>query len=923
MDELRAAVAYWLDCVKSENALEQSFGMSPDQFALKSSRQALLFDGSIDPFIFDKSTHEYVIPPDNKKTYELIAKSKLKEQDLYFGYPLLMYYDRGTGQSRVAPLFVIRLQADYMASKLVLSRADPLPSLGHHAFEKLGLRQEEIVALNKEVVSIFEGNKASKLETILYLLGKETNLTTVESIDPAKLSEKDTIHAYQGTIIYNKAILFASEASVYNLHLLNDLEGLVKRHDLSASSLRYLNSEMASQKSDIIPVLPFAFDEHQLLAIQDILGSDSTVITGPPGTGKSQFIANLIINLFLQGKKVLLVSHTGEAVRVVNERINNAFSNLIMETGKKETRQDLGRRLEAMVALYNEDQVSASRAMPLAYITRNWQELRSKVAYLKRNNSLHYNIDTKLNVSKTETSNRLAVLQQLKRLSAKFQLELLISRLDTRQVNYQVLDSIQRLKAHHIEISREYVRTNYLNLILGSGDYGKLLAYIDAVQSKKFTPGQVRDKSERYIDSALQSMNVWSCTLKSLAATFPLQANLFDYVIFDEASQIDLPSAAPALYRAKKVVVVGDENQLNHIAKINAKLEEELAEKHQLNSLDSYPALTRYTDTSLFNSAKRALKKPERELRNHYRSHARIANLFSTVFYGSSLKIYEPPITLPDSIAPGVFWIDVKGTVYKHKSGSKFNTKEVDRILDLLQNLLPGANQNNLTIGIATPYSKQQEYIAKTVMNKFEPEQLKNVRIMTVHKFQGSEADIMIFSPVIAGKGDGGSDHWFISNKEILNVAVSRAKQLLLIVGDQKYAMQSQSKLKDIALYCIDEPVARDAAVPNRTMNIFEKQFLDLLKKIVPKDYAIEPQSVVGNRFTLDFALKSKRNKIAIELDGRQHEIIGGLPVFEDQQRDTYLKQEGWQVMRVTVHDLLRRPDEVARKVKKLTRTSA
>jgi very-short-patch-repair endonuclease len=135
--------------------------------------------------------------------------------------------------------------------------------------------------------------------------------------------------------------------------------------------------------------------------------------------------------------------------------------------------------------------------------------------------------------------------------------------------------------------------------------------------------------------------------------------------------------------------------------------------------------------------------------------------------------------------------------------------------------------------------------------------------------------------------------------------------------------MQSKSKLKDIALYCSDELIERDTAIPNRPMNIFERQLLDLLKKIVPKTYSIEPQSVVGNRFTLDFALKSKRNKIAIELDGRQHEIIGGLPVFEDQQRDTYLKDDGWQVMRVTVHDLLRRPDEVARKVKKITRARA
>ncbi|HEV2402891.1 MAG TPA: DUF559 domain-containing protein [Candidatus Saccharimonadales bacterium] len=57
---------------------------------------------------------------------------------------------------------------------------------------------------------------------------------------------------------------------------------------------------------------------------------------------------------------------------------------------------------------------------------------------------------------------------------------------------------------------------------------------------------------------------------------------------------------------------------------------------------------------------------------------------------------------------------------------------------------------------------------------------------------------------------------------------------------------------------------------------------------------------------------------IAIELDGRQHEIIGGLPVFADGQRDRYLKNKGWQVVRIQVAELLQRVDEVTRRISQL-----
>jgi very-short-patch-repair endonuclease/GTPase SAR1 family protein len=902
MDQLQATTAYWLDCIKSEGALEQSFEVNSSKFGLNPRTRSVLFEDTTDPFIFNNNPAGY--SPSKGRAYDLAAKSTLKGQDIYFGYPLLMFYDRVAKKNRVAPLFVIRLEAKTRDGGLIIKRHESCPTLGSLAFEKLGLKQEEIAALNSEVSDIFETNKSSKL-------------TFIEAIDPDNLSSKANIHAYDGTVIYNKAIIYASEASAYNLHLLNDLEQLVKRTDLESTSLKYISSSSSTKYSDLTPVLPFAFDEYQLLAIQAILSSDHTVVTGPPGTGKSQFIANLIINLFLQKKKVLLVSHTGEAVHVVNDRINSQFANLIMQTGKKETRQELGRRLDQMVEQYNNQQVSHEIGPGYNVISNNWKAIMQETSYLRQTNKIHKKVEDKLAHLERLNDNS-NILNSLKRSAVKAQIYIPILRLKNRRSNKVVLARVDNFKTKHIEISRGYVKANYLDLILGNEQYGPLLSYIDAVQNKKFNGTLTKDDSEKYIPAALKAMNVWSCTLKSLAATFPLRANLFDYVIFDEASQIDLPSAAPALYRAKNVVVVGDENQLTHIAKINSQLEEELAEKHSLDSYMSYPALTRYTDVSLFNSAKRALKEPERELKNHYRSNSLIANLFSSVFYGSKLKIYEPESNLPDSINPGAFWIDVKGTAFKYRSGSKYNPNEATQILQLLKRLVPVAKERNLTIGVTTPYAKQQDFISDAVSKTFEADELNHIKVLTVHKFQGSEVDILLFSPVIAEKGDATSDYWYIKNKQVLNVAISRAKQLLLIVGDLDHALESQSKLREIAHYCNALHENERTRVPNRPMNVFEQKLLTVLKKCVTKSYNIEPQFVIDGRFTVDFALVSKSKKIAIELDGRQHEIVGGLPVFEDKRRDTYLSEAGWKVKRISVSDLLKSQDQVILDIKQL-----
>lgn len=512
MDSLQSVMAYWRDCIKSEGALEQSFGVKDNVFAIKERVRAHLFEGAFDPFIFSPGNTDYFI--EKSKASDLFIRAQSKGQDIYFGYPLLMFYDKTRKENHVAPLFILKLEVTPKSGGAVLSRGEVIPSLGSAAFTKLGLNQEEIVALNSEIKTIFEANKTSKLDTILYLIQKETHLNLIEGINPQALSPVSTIHPYDGTVVYNKAITYVSDATVYNLHVLNDLEKLVGAEDLDASSLKYLDTPNKGTYENITPILPFLYDEYQLRAIQHILGSDHTVVTGPPGTGKSQFIANLIVNLFFQNKKVLFVSHTGEAVKVVNERINESFSNLMMQTGKKDIRQDLGRRLEAMVADYNDQQASSAESLPIASVEAAWKEIIRETDYLRRTNSFHKRLENLL-LQQTHLATRSKAVQRLSKYPLDLQIKITSFLLKYRRNNQDITENIDKLKTQHVDASKKYVKSNYLKLIVGNELYGELVAYIDAVQNKKFTYGHNADSSEKYIHSALKAMNIWSCTLKS------------------------------------------------------------------------------------------------------------------------------------------------------------------------------------------------------------------------------------------------------------------------------------------------------------------------------------------------------------------------------------------------------------------------
>lgn len=261
-----------------------------------------------------------------------------------------------------------------------------------------------------------------------------------------------------------------------------------------------------------------------------------------------------------------------------------------------------------------------------------------------------------------------------------------------------------------------------------------------------------------------------------LSTTFSSRSSLndrieYDYIIMDEASQIDIATGSLALSCAKNVVIVGDTKQLpNVITEDKCKLADTIRLKYNISGAYDFAHKSFLQSIiEVFRDAPIVL------LREHYRCHPRIISFCNQKFYNNELVIMTKDDNSKDTLK-----------VYKTMVGNHERDKYNQRQIDIIKNeILPTLNVANKDIGIITPYNNQVNEIQK---------QIKDIDVATVHKFQGREKDVIIISTV----DDMISD--FADDPYLLNVAVSRAKKrsIVIVSGNKQ---QKQGNIMDLTSY--------------------------------------------------------------------------------------------------------------------------
>jgi very-short-patch-repair endonuclease len=449
-------------------------------------------------------------------------------------------------------------------------------------------------------------------------------------------------------------------------------------------------------------------------------------------------------------------------------------------------------------------------------------------------------------------------------------------------------------------------------------DYAAVLQLTTGPDAER-VHASVRQRARALQAKVTELFACWAVTSLSARGRVPLEPGYFDLVVIDEASQCDIASALPLLYRAKRSVIIGDPQQLRHISALSRPRDSELQHKHGL--VESRLGWM-YSVSSLYDIAAGVVPPANVvNLRDHHRSHADIIEFSNRKFYEGRLRVATRYRSLkrPKNGEPGIVWHDVRGRVVRPSSGGALNQTEAQAVLAALEDLLV-KRQYEGTVGVVTPFRAQAQILQQLVQ---ESDTLQHVRdksdllVDTVHRFQGDERDVMLFSPVVSDGAPVGALAFLRSNGNLFNVAITRARGLLYVVGDRSAAASSGvDYLSDFAGYVASlaqpgDVGAKEAVAPmgpEFPRVAKPEQVSDWERMLYRALYAAGiraiPQFAV-EQYDLDFAVIVGKRRLDVEVDGeRYHRSWTGELCLRDQLRNQRLIELGWEVRRFWVYQV-------------------
>jgi hypothetical protein len=297
---------------------------------------------------------------------------------------------------------------------------------------------------------------------------------------------------------------------------------------------------------------------------------------------------------------------------------------------------------------------------------------------------------------------------------------------------------------------------------------------------------EIRKKFNELQKKMTSFLPCWAVTSLSAKGKVPFIPGVFDLVVIDEASQCDIASVLPMLYRAKRAVIIGDPKQLSHISTISKAQDLSLLQKYNVNMIWSYSANSLYEMASSLSQPSQII-----QLKDHHRSVGDIIEFSNAEFYDSKLRIatkYDR-LNCPKNYNLGISWIDVAGKIVRPTAGSAYNDAEVALIVEEIKRLVLNDHYKG-TVGVVTPFRAQADRISKAFDAYPELKNAlreNNFLVDTVHKFQGDERDLMFFSPVISDGTPQGPLSFLKSTGNLFNVAITRARAVLIVVGNHRY----------------------------------------------------------------------------------------------------------------------------------------
>ena len=647
---------------------------------------------------------------------------------------------------------------------------------------------------------------------------------------------------------FTKLAEFAGEIAEENspLSFLSQNYSSISNELPNSVLIDYLQGECKPNNYKSQMVLPFDFNQSQVKAIDAALKNNISVIEGPPGTGKTQTILNLIASIIYAGKNCAVISNNNTAIDNIYEKLEEEHLAFVAASlGRSTNVQEFfgNDRSEALSTFLEQNELAITsnddkRIDELSALMKKIQDLEVETSVFEsqlieiQNEQRHYD----------NFSDEAIIINQ--KLTSDKYMSLIIRLQNSRKLVFferWILKFKFRIKTTALDINilllnaeKMYYRTRIRELSNKIASNKEFLRNQDKEQAGKELKSLYRKLLENHIRIHYQKLELetfnaanYKQNFQNFLLRYPIVLSTsqsllnnapkgftFDYLIIDEASQCDLLSSTLAISCAKNLVVVGDSRQLQQIDEESLFAQSELlAEKYDI------PESYQYASNSILKSVKDSMPGvPTTLLKEHYRCAPDIINFCNKMYYYGELvamtkntgKHIEIIKTVPGNHAR------------RNPIGSGlYNQREIDE----LENILKDTISDN--IGIISPF----RYQANLITNKYATDRIE---ADTIHKFQGRQKEEVILSFVVNSLDKDPNNienklYDFVTNDKLLNVAISRARnKVTVIVADKLYNSTNNAICDFIkyAEYIYGSEITRDSTVSS----VFDVLYLLLLR---------------------------------------------------------------------------------------------
>jgi serine/threonine protein kinase len=596
---------------------------------------------------------------------------------------------------------------------------------------------------------------------------------------------------------------------------------------VSRSSVQPKLGDMLANLNSIEPDIPITvvswhdseLDDSKKEAVSMALGTkDFLLVKGPPGTGKTSFIAEYVFQELNRDSnlQILLVSQTHVALDNALDRLTKSGITNCVRLGSADDKRISDQSKKLLVDVQMRQWMEQMRRDSNGFIEKEAvkagigvQEARALLTLVELN-EVQQTLKRLIEESEDDNTNDETYQESVTQISLSSS-ELIVKK---KQEEERLFDLLTRQLDGKLTIPRERAGLDLRHI------QGALLGAQEV--SKEFM--QIVDTQAKWLDrvgSSSQLTPVFLKTRRLLAGTcigfmsLPEVRDLeFDICIIDEASKATIPQGLVSMVKAAKWIVVGDSKQLSPS-------ELELRSPDAAEILSKYELTTEDTEESVFSFLEDSLPLSKQIMLNtQYRMRNEIGQMISTLFYANEISSKGPEIEASQvPYISAVEWSDTSNLPnterreyrdklsFSNRTEIKIIQKELDVLARKIErgyikpDLLPLKLGEKLKILVIAPYSAQITQ-AKTIIggDRHYP---FTVEFNSVDAVQGREADIVFFSCVRSNDrqevGFMGPKNW-----RRINVALSRARFKLHIVGDAHFWSNTRSDLRDVVQYIAD-----------------------------------------------------------------------------------------------------------------------